>query len=102
MHKASTKVEGNAKKIIENRFDTVPVYGDNNEYIETKIKIYSGSMIKNFQSKNIQKEKVPCTCLSIVMLDSNTLGRMQIWTRKDKNGEPCWRWFRKRFVWWVW
>ena len=102
MHKASTKVEGNAKRIIENRFDTVPVYGDNNEHIKTKIKIYSGSMIKNLQSKNIQKEKVPCTCLSIIMLDSNTLGRMQIWTRKDKNGEPYWRWFRKRFVWWVW
>ena len=78
MHKASTKVEGNAKRIIENRFDTVPVYGDNNEHIKTKIKIYSGSMIKNLQSKNIQKEKVPCTCLSIIMLDSNTLGRMQI------------------------
>ena len=73
MHKASTKVEGNAKKIIENRFDTVPVYGDNNEHIKTKIK------------------KVPCTCLSTIMLDSNTLGRMQIWRRKDKNGEPCWR-----------
>ena len=78
MHKASTKVEGNAKRIIENRFDIVPVYGDNNEHIKTKIKIYSGSMIKNLQSKNIQKEKVPCTCLSIIMLDSNTLGRMQI------------------------
>ena len=35
-------------------------------------------------------------------LSSNTLGRMQIWTKKDKNGEPYSWWFRKKFVWWVW
>ena len=27
-------------------------------------------MITNFQSKKIPKEKVPCKCLSIIMLDS--------------------------------
>ena len=29
------------------------------------------------------------------VLSSNTFGKMQIWTRKDKNGEPYWWWFRK-------
>ena len=27
-------------------------------------------MITNFQSKNMPKEKAPCKCLSIIMLDS--------------------------------
>ena len=34
--------------IIE--FDCEPVYGDSDKDIKTKIKIYAGSMIKNFQS----------------------------------------------------
>ena len=38
-------------------FDSEPVYGDNDKYIRTKIKIYSGSMIANFQSKKCQKIK---------------------------------------------
>ena len=51
-------------------FDSEPVYGDNDKYMKIKIKIYGGSMITNFQSKKIQKEKGLCKCLSIIMLDS--------------------------------
>ena len=51
-------------------FDSEPVYGDNNKYIKTKIKLYIGSMITNFQNKKIPKEKALCKCLSIIMLDS--------------------------------
>ena len=51
-------------------FESKPVYGDNDKYIKTKIKIYAGSMITNFQSKKMPKEKAPCKCLSIIMLDS--------------------------------
>ena len=51
-------------------FDTEPVSGDNDKYIKTKIKIYSGSMIKNFQSKKMPNEKGPCKYLLIIMLDS--------------------------------
>ena len=29
------------------------------------------------------------------VLPSNTFGRIQIWTKKDKNGESYWWWFRK-------
>ena len=36
----------------------------------TKIKIYAGSIITNFHNKKMPKEKVPCRCLSIVMIDS--------------------------------
>ena len=51
-------------------FESKPVYGDDDKYIKTKIKIYAGSMIKNFHNKKMPKEKAPCKCLSIIMLDS--------------------------------
>ena len=51
-------------------FESKPVYGDDDKYIKTKIKIYADSMIINFHNKKIPKEKSPCKCLSIIMLDS--------------------------------
>ena len=54
--------------LLKIEFDTEPVSGDNDKYIKTKIKIYSGSMIKNFQSKKMPKE--PCNYLLIIMLGS--------------------------------
>ena len=32
--------------------------------------MYGNSMSRNFQGKNMPKEKAPCKCLSIIMLDS--------------------------------
>ena len=58
------------EKLLKIEFDSKPVYGDNHKYIKTKIKIYAGSMITNFQSKKMPKENVTCKCLSIIMLDS--------------------------------
>ena len=58
------------QKLLKTEFDSEPVYGDNDKYIKTKIKIYAGSMITNFQDKKVPKEKGPCKCLSIIMLDS--------------------------------
>ena len=43
---------------------------DDDKYIKIKIKTYAGIIITNFHNKKIQKEKVPCKCLSIIMLDS--------------------------------
>ena len=54
-------------------FDNEPVCGDNDKHIKTKIKIYAGSMITNFHSKKIPKEKAPYKCLSIIMLDSEKI-----------------------------
>ena len=45
-------------------------FDDDDKYIKTKIKIFAGSMITNFHSKKIPKEKAPCKCLSLIMLDS--------------------------------
>ena len=58
------------EKVLKIEFDSELVYRDNDKYIKTKIKIYAGSMITNFQSKKMPKEKAPCKCLSIIMLDS--------------------------------
>ena len=58
------------EKLMKIEFDSDPVYGDNDKYIKTKIKIYTGSMVTNFQSKKMPKEKAPCKYLSITMLDS--------------------------------
>ena len=51
-------------------FESKPVYGGDEKYIKTKIKIYAGSMITNFHNKKCHKEKAPCKYLSIIMLDS--------------------------------
>ena len=51
-------------------FESKTVHGDDDKYIKTKIKIYAGSVITNFHNKKVSKEKTPCKCLSIIMLDS--------------------------------
>ena len=51
-------------------FESKPVYGDDDKYIKTKIKIYADNMITNFHNKKMPKEKAPCKCLSIIMLGS--------------------------------
>ena len=51
-------------------FESSPVYGEDVKYIKTKIKIYVGSVITNFRNKKVPKEKAPCKCLSIIILDS--------------------------------
>ena len=58
------------EKLLQIEFDSEAVYGDNDKYIKTKRKICASSMITNFQSKKMPKEKASCKCLSIIMLDS--------------------------------
>ena len=58
------------KKLLKIELDSEPVYGDNDKYIKTKTIIYKNSMFTIFQDKNMPKEKVPCKCVSIIMLYS--------------------------------
>ena len=58
------------EKLLKIKFDSELVYGDNDKYIKTKMKIYGGSVNTNLQGKSVPKEKGPCKCLSIIMLDS--------------------------------
>ena len=58
------------EKLLKIKFDSESVYGDNDKYIKAKRKLYGGSVNTNFQGKSVPKEKAPCKCLSIIMLDS--------------------------------
>ena len=51
-------------------FESKPIYGEDVKYIKTKIKTYAGNIITNFNNNKIPKEKAPCKCLSIIMIDS--------------------------------
>ena len=37
-------------------FDSEPVYGDNDKYTKTKIKLYGDKVTTNFQGKKCQKK----------------------------------------------
>ena len=80
-------------------FDSKPVYGDDNKYIKPKIKIYKDIMITNFQGRKMPKEKAPCKCLSIIMIDSVIKAKKKYYSQtlleeykyeqeKNKNEEP--------------
>ena len=49
--KNSNKIWEKVEKLIKINFESKPVYGDDDKYIKTKIKIYAGSMITNFHNK---------------------------------------------------
>ena len=64
------KIWEKVEKLMKIDFESKPVYGDDDKYIKTKIKIYADNMITNFHNKEMPKEKAPCKCLSIIMIDS--------------------------------
>ena len=45
------------EKLLRIEFDSKPVYGDNDKYIKTKIKIYGSNVNTNFQGKENAKRK---------------------------------------------
>ena len=68
--KKYTKIWETIKELMKINFESNPVYGDDDKYIKTKIKMFANSIITNFLNKKIPKEKEPCKCLSIIMIDS--------------------------------
>ena len=68
--KKYTKIWETIKELMKINFESNPVYSDDDKYIKTKIKMYANSIITNFLNKIIPKEKAPCQCLSIIMIDS--------------------------------
>ena len=86
--KKYSKTWKRVEKLLKIKFDSEPVYGDNDKYIK-KIKIYAGSMIINFQSKKMPKRKGTmqvlinnnarfCYQSKEKMLSSNAFGKMKI------------------------
>ena len=58
------------EELMKINFERKSVYGKDVKYIKAKIKMYAGSLITNFHNKKMPKEKAPCKCLSIIMIDS--------------------------------
>ena len=46
-----TKIWEKIEKLMKINFESKPVYGDDDKYIKTKIKIYADSIITNFHNK---------------------------------------------------
>ena len=46
------KIWEKVERIMKIDFESKPVYGNDNKYIKTKIKIYAGSIIANFHNRN--------------------------------------------------
>ena len=59
--KSPTKYGKKVKNLLNIKFVSEPVYGDNDK-CKVKIKIYDGNVNTNFQDKRIPKEKAPCKC----------------------------------------
>ena len=68
--KSYTKIWKTIEGLMKTNFECKPVYGEDVKYIKTKIKTYAGSIITNFHNKKMPKEKAPCKCLLIIMINS--------------------------------
>ena len=68
--KKYAKIWETIEELMKINFESKPAYGDHDKYIKTKIKMYAGSRITNFHNKKMPKEKAPCKCLSVIMIDS--------------------------------
>ena len=72
--KKYSKIWERVSNLLSIKFDSEPVYGDNDKYIKTKIKLYGDKINTNFQGKKIPKENASNKCLSLIMLDSVITG----------------------------
>ena len=49
--KKYTKIWETIEELMKINFESKPVYGEDVKYIKTKIKVYAGSLIRNFHNK---------------------------------------------------
>ena len=68
--KKYNKIWEKISNLMNVEFDSEPVYGDNDKYIKTKIKMYEDRVNTNFQGKKGPKEDTSYKCLLLIMLDS--------------------------------
>ena len=61
--KKYNKIWEKISNLMNIEFDSEPVYGDNNKYIKTKIKMYEDRVNTNFQGKKVPKENASYKCL---------------------------------------
>ena len=67
--KKYNKIWERVSNLMNIEFDSEPVYGNNDKYIKTKIKMYEDRVNANFQGKKVPKENASYKCLSLIMLD---------------------------------
>ena len=68
--KKYNKIWEKISNLMDIEFDSEPVYGGNDKYIKTKIKMFEDRVNTNFQGKKVLKENASYKCLSLIMLDS--------------------------------
>ena len=68
--KKYSKIWETIEGLMKITFESKPIYGEDVKYIKTKIKTYAENIIKHFHNKKMPKEKAPCKCLSIIIIDS--------------------------------
>ena len=68
--KKYSKISETIEGLMKITFESKPIYSEDVKYIKTKIKTYEGNIITNFHNKKMPKEKAPCKCLSIIIIDS--------------------------------
>ena len=68
--KKYTKIWQKVSSLMDTEFDNEPAYGDNDEYMKTKIKLYGDKVNTIFQGKKVLKENEWYKYLSLIMLDS--------------------------------
>ena len=69
--KKYNKIWEKMSNLMNIEFDSEPVYGDNDKYINKKIKMYEDRLNTNLQVKKVPKENASYKCLlSLIMLDS--------------------------------
>ena len=68
--KRYNKIWEKVSNLLDIKFDSQPVHGDGDKYIQTKIKMYGDRVNANFQGKKVPKENASYKCLSSIMLDS--------------------------------
>ena len=76
------KICEKVERLMKINFESKPVYGDDEKYIKTEIKIYAGSLITNFHNRKVPKEKASYKWLSIIMLDSVVKANRRYYTQK--------------------
>ena len=67
--KKYNKIWEKVSNLMNIEFDSGPVYGNNDKYKKTKMKMYKDRVNTNFQGKKVPKENASYNCLSLVLLD---------------------------------
>ena len=66
--KKYSKIWETIEELMKITFESKPVYGEYVKYLKTKIKTYADNIITSFHNKKLPKEKAPCKCLSIIII----------------------------------